>query len=128
MGELIRVFIVDRNALLLEGVAALIRTQPDMLLAGSAATSEAGLVLIGASPPDIVLIDVDPPGTAGISLIQQLSRDAARIPVIGLVAYELDRSGLEALKAGAVAILEKSRLGEALIPLIRRVAMAPGSR
>ncbi|MGC4048396.1 MAG: response regulator transcription factor [Paludibaculum sp.] len=121
---MIRVFIVDRNAILLAGVASLIRAQPDMALAGSAATAEAGLVLIGQCAPDVVLVDIDPPGTSGIQAIQKLSHGATPTPVIGLITYELDKSGMEALKAGAVAILEKSTVGESLIPLIRRVATA----
>jgi DNA-binding NarL/FixJ family response regulator len=121
----ILVLVVDRNAIYLEGIAALIRMQSDMDLVGMANSSKAGISLYMKTRPDCTLVDMDLPLDGGIEIIQHLrSIDPAAL-LIGLATYELDVSGAAALAAGAAAIVAKDQVAEILPPLIRSLIRRP---
>ena len=115
----ILVLVVDHNPILLEGIALQIRAEADMKVVATASSAEAGIDLHVRTRPDCTLIDLDLPQSAGLDVIRRIRAGDPAARIIGLAMYELDRTGLEALAAGATAILAKDQIAEALVNLIR---------
>ena len=115
----IRVLVVNHHPILLKGLVALIRAEPDLEVAGTATTAEAGLTSYRQHRPDLTLIDLNLPAATGIEAIRQIRALHPQAKVIGLAVYELDDIGSAALAAGAATILAKDQIAEKLIHLIR---------
>lgn len=91
-----------------------------VLVAGTARSGEEGLALAERLRPQVVLVEVAPPGAAEI-----VRRFRERLPSAGLVALARGRVAEErqaALDAGADEFILKARLGTDLWPAIRRAA------
>jgi DNA-binding NarL/FixJ family response regulator len=118
----VAVLVVNHNAMLLEGIAVLIRSQPDMTLIASAKCADSAIMAYLEARPDITVIDLELPDSSAIRAIRRIRTADANAKLIGVTTYELDNSAREALTAGALAIIAKDRIGETLVDLIRNVA------
>ena len=117
--NVIRVLVVDRNPLMREGLALLVRLQSDMQLAGSAATVEEALQIFSEQRPHVTLMDLDLPSEAAIAAIRRIRAQNPGARIIGLTTYEPDSAWAAALTAGANQCIAKDRLSECLPQLIR---------
>lgn len=72
-----------------------------------AATGAEGLALIEKVHPDLVFLDVHLPDANGLSLIERIKSDGARIAVIVMTAYEDERTASDARSRGADHFLGK---------------------
>jgi DNA-binding NarL/FixJ family response regulator len=117
--HVIRVLAVDHNSLMREGLALLVRLQPDMLLVGAVATAEEALQLFIAQRPDVTLMDLDRPSEAAIRAIQKIRAHDVNAHIIGLTTYEPDGAWAGAFAAGASQCVAKDRLSSSLPQLIR---------
>ena len=117
----IKVLVVDHNPILLQGIAVLIRSQPDMELVGATGGAAEAIALHRESSPDVTVIDLEM-SAGSRTVIRGILSVEPHARLIGLTTFELDRSGNEALPTGVVAVLVKDRLELALAPLIRQQA------
>ena len=118
----VRVLIVAHNALLREGLSLLIQGHADLEVAGSTGSCEEAVELFVERRPDVTLMDLDLPDSAGITTLRRiLKRDPATC-VLGLVTYEEDIARERALHAGARSCIAKDRLNQDLVALIRDCA------
>jgi two-component system, LytTR family, response regulator AlgR len=121
-----RVLIVDDEPLARLRLAALLVDCAEVTLAGSVADGEAALAAIGELQPDVLLLDVNMPGTDGVALAARLAGQP-RPQVIFCTAYE--NHALAAFDLGAVDYLLKpvrlERLREALQRARQRLAARP---
>ena len=117
----IRLLIVDDHPMLREGVSAMIATQPDMLVAGEAASAEEGIDLFRSLRPDVTLMDLQMPGMNGIEAIGRLRAEAPEARFLVLTTYGGDAQALRALRAGAAGYLLKSSMRRELVDAIRTV-------
>jgi DNA-binding NarL/FixJ family response regulator len=115
----ITVLAVDHNPILLEGIAVLINSQPDMELIGTANSAGAAIELYRKSSPDVTVIDLELPRSTSISAINEILSTEPNAKLIGLTTAEFDRAAQQALAAGVMAVVAKDRLGDMLVPLIR---------
>ena len=115
----ILVLVIEHNPILLDGIALQIRAEADMRVVATASSAKTGIDLYTKTRPDFTLIDLDLPQSAGLDAIRRIRASDSAARIIGLAMYELDRSGLDALAAGATAILAKDQIAEALVNLIR---------
>ena len=69
--------------------------------------------------PGCLILDVRMPGLSGLELQQQLIDVGSKIPIIFITAHEDERAYNEAMKAGAVAFLQKPFDDQALLGAIR---------
>ncbi len=115
------ILIVDDHPLLRRGVAALIRTEPDLDVCGEAATSAAALEAIREHPPDLVLVDLTLEGSDGLSLIKEMKARYPKIPALVLSMYDEAVYAERALRAGARGYVSKLQLDDTLLAAIRRV-------
>lgn len=102
-----------------EGLALLIRLQPDMQLVGAVATAEEALRMYVEQRPDVTLMDLDLPSEAAIGAIRKIRARDAGARIIGLTTYEPDAAWAQALAAGAWQCVAKDRLSDRLPGLIR---------
>ena len=116
----IRVLAVDRNALMREGLASLIRLRPDMQLIGAMATAEEALQIFLERRPDVTVMDLDAPSAATHEAIRKIRARNASARFIGLTTYGPNDAWAEALAAGASHCLGKDRLRDSLPPTIRK--------
>jgi DNA-binding NarL/FixJ family response regulator len=121
---MIRVAVVDDQALVRTGLRTLIESESDLELVGEAADGRAGLQLIRATRPDVVLCDIRMPVMDGLTLLAEVgaSSDLDGVRVVVLTTFELDEYVFEALRSGASGFLLKDAEPTALLDAIRVVA------
>jgi DNA-binding NarL/FixJ family response regulator len=120
----IRVAVVDDQALVRMGLRALLETEEDTELVGEAADGRAGLALVRAEVPDVVLMDVRMPELDGLEALRRIGADPAlaAVRVIVLTTFELDEYVFAALTAGASGFVLKDGEPAELLRAIRVVA------
>jgi DNA-binding NarL/FixJ family response regulator len=131
-GDVIGIVVADDHEVVRAGFAALLDTQPDFTVLGTAADGAEAVRVCRAARPDVVLMDVRMPGTDGIEATRQLALDAEHAPrVLILTTFDLDEYVFDALRAGASGFLLKDVTAERLFEGVRVVAagdslLAPG--
>jgi DNA-binding NarL/FixJ family response regulator len=120
----IRVAVVDDQALVRMGLATLIGAEDGLELVGQAEDGRAGLALLRAEHPDVVLSDIRMPGMDGLAMLREVTDDPelAGVRVVMLTTFELDEYVFEALRLGASRFLLKDAEPTALLDAIRVVA------
>jgi DNA-binding NarL/FixJ family response regulator len=120
----IRVAVVDDQALVRMGLRALLETEEDTELVGEAADGRAGLALVRAEVPDVVLMDVRMPELDGLEALRRIGADPTltAVRVIVLTTFELDEYVFAALAAGASGFVLKDGEPAELLRAIRVVA------
>jgi DNA-binding NarL/FixJ family response regulator len=120
----IRVFLVDDQALVRAGFRLVIDSQPDMTVVGEAGDGRDALEALGVTSADVVLMDVRMPELDGVATTAHLiGRDGDAAPrVVMLTTFDLDEHVFSAIRAGASGFLLKDAEPEELLAAIRAVA------
>jgi DNA-binding NarL/FixJ family response regulator len=120
----IRVAVVDDQALVRLGLRALLESEEDTELVGEAADGRAALTLVRAQVPDVVLMDVRMPEMDGLEALRRIGAEPALagVRVIVLTTFELDEYVFAALSAGASGFVLKDGEPAELLRAIRVVA------
>ncbi len=120
---LIRIVVADDHEVVRAGFAALLDTQPDFTVLGTAADGAEAVRVCRSARPDVVLMDVRMPGIDGIEATRQLALDPEHAPrVLILTTFDLDEYVFDALRAGASGFLLKDVTAERLFEAVRVVA------
>ena len=120
---MIRVVVADDQAVVRAAFAALLDTQPDLSVVGTAADGREAVDLCQTEAPDVVVMDVRMPDTDGIEATRQITAGGPHGPrVIMLTTFDLDEHVYDALVAGASGFLLKDAGAEALFDAVRVVA------
>jgi DNA-binding NarL/FixJ family response regulator len=120
----VRIVVADDHEVVRSGFAALLGTQPDFSVLGTAADGAAAVRMCVTLSPDIVLMDVRMPGVDGIEATRQLMAGGGDpLPrVLILTTFDLDEYVFDALRAGASGFLLKDVTAERLFDAVRVVA------
>ena len=121
---MIRVAVVDDQALIRDGLRTQLALAPDVELVGEASTGEQAHLLARRERPDVVLMDIRMPGTDGIEATRRIVSDPSTRParVLILTTFDIDDYVYAALRAGASGFLLKDATPEELLQGIRVVA------
>lgn len=119
---MIRVLLVDDQALLRKGFRMVLEEQADIEVVGEAADGEQALAECLAHRPDVVLMDVRMPGTDGIEATAMIAEAAPASRVLILTTFDLDDYAFAGLRAGASGFLLKDVPPDELVRAIRTVA------
>jgi DNA-binding NarL/FixJ family response regulator len=119
----IRVLIVDDQALVRTGFRMIVEAEDDVTVVGEAADGEEALRLVQSARPDVVLMDIRMPRLDGVEATRRIvsERDGDAPRVLILTTFDLDEYVVEALRAGASAFLLKDAPPEELVAAIRTV-------
>jgi DNA-binding NarL/FixJ family response regulator len=117
----IRVLIADDHVTVLEGLAAMIGRQPDMVVVAEAADGQEAIDLWLTHRPEVTLLDLRMPKLDGVDVIEEIRKRDSSARIIVLTTYETDTEILRAIKAGTKAYLLKDARREELLDCIRRV-------
>ena len=105
--ELVTVIVADDQSAVREGLVLLLGTLPGIVVAGQAADGTAAVELVAATNPQVVLMDLNMPGTDGVSATRRITADHPGTRVVVLTTYADDESIIGALQAGALGYLTK---------------------
>jgi DNA-binding NarL/FixJ family response regulator len=121
---MIRVVVVDDQALVRMGLRTLLDTEPDTELVGEAADGRAGVDLVRSTLPDVVLMDIRMPVLDGLAALREITADPglSAVRVVVLTTFEVDEYVFEALAAGASGFVLKDAEPLELLQAIRVVA------
>ena len=119
---MISILLVDDQAIVREGLGAMLSLEPDMLVVGEAGNGLQAVRLVRELSPDIVLMDVRMPGMDGLTALERLKAVAPRSSVIMLTLYDEPNYLLRAVSAGAVGYILKDASRDDLVRAVRVAA------
>ena len=129
MPSRIRILLVDDHAVLRAGLAALLGSERDMIVAGQAQGGEEGVRLWPKLNPDVGLVDLSMAGIDGVETVRRIRRRDPDARLVMLTSSELEHDAARSLEAGAAAFLTKNVPHEEMLDVIREVhAGATGLR
>jgi DNA-binding NarL/FixJ family response regulator len=117
----IRVFSVDDHPLLHEGLAIVIKNQPDLLLVAEAYNGRDAIQRFREHQPDVTLMDLRLPDMSGIDAMIAIRSEFPEAHIIMLSTFAGDVEIQRALQAGARAYVLKSMPPKELVEIIRQV-------
>jgi DNA-binding NarL/FixJ family response regulator len=119
----IRIVVADDHEVVRTGFAALLDTQPDFTVVGTASDGAEAVSVARELRPDVVLMDVRMPSTDGIEATRQLAGSGPDGPrILILTTFDLDEYVYDALCAGASGFLLKDVTAEHLFDAVRVIA------
>lgn len=118
----VRLLIVDDHRLIADALAALLRRDPDIEIAGIAGTAGEALTLAKRIRPSLILMDIGLPGMDGVEATWTLRRMMPDVRVLILTMFDQEPYVLEALRAGAVGYLLKTAPAQQLYDAVRAAA------
>ena len=108
----VKVYVVDDSAVVRQALQHMLAGQPDIELIGSAANPLIAMPAIQKNRPDVLLLDIEMPGMDGLTFLRQIMAGTPIPTVIcSTLSLEGSKVALDALAAGAVAVMGKPKLG-----------------
>jgi DNA-binding NarL/FixJ family response regulator len=120
MSDKIHVVVVDDHPLFREGVATILGAEPDIEIVGQGTTAEEAVRLASDLLPDIILLDLDLPGS-GLNAARIIADTCPVTKIVILTVSEADDHLVAALKVGARAYILKGVAGRELVRILRSV-------
>ncbi len=123
MEKVIKVLVVDDNALMRMGLTGAISVEPGLEVAGEAANSEEALAFVREHQPDVVTMDYQMPGDDGVTCTAKIMAEFPKTKVILLSVFDSEEDIWQAEKAGVKGYLTKKAGGVVdVISAIQEVA------
>lgn len=121
-GSKIRIVIADDHAVLRESLAALLETQPDFQVEGTAADGKRALELVQERHPDVLVLDLFMPTFDGFEVLRTLDRAGSRVATVVLTGSESEMDYVQVVRLGGRGLVIKTDSPEKLFSAVRAVA------
>jgi DNA-binding NarL/FixJ family response regulator len=118
----VRVALVDDHEVVRRGLRDLLDGEPGIEVVAEAGGVAEALARVGATTPDVVVVDVRLPDGDGVSLCRALRALDPPPYCLVLTAFDDERALVEAIMAGASGYLLKQVRGQDLVDAVREVA------
>jgi len=118
----IRIAIADDHPVVREGLVAMLETEPDFQVVGTATTGAEAVALVARTDPDVMLLDLELPELDGVGVLRRLVAEGARVRVIVFTVFDTDERIIAAVEAGAAGYLLKGAPRAELFAAVRTVA------
>jgi CheY-like chemotaxis protein len=115
----VRVALVDDHMVMRQGLAGLLRSEPDLEIVGEASDGESAVNLVREMEPDVALMDVSMPGMNVMQATRIIRSELPEVRIIGLSMFEEGEQAAAMRGAGALDYVTKSGPSEAVIAAIR---------
>ena len=125
--ERIRVLVADDEETVRDVLEALLGSEPEFELIGSAADTETAIELACKELPDVALVDVRMPGGGGPRATREIVRKSPPTKVVALSADQDVTTVLTMLRAGAVGYVVKSDSTDEILSAIHRSVQGKSS-
>lgn len=116
----IRLLIADDHILIREGLVKLLQRDDMIEIIDEVGDGQGAINIARKTKPDIILMDINMPGTDGIEATRVIKREMPEVRIIALTIYE-DDEVIQMVKAGVSAYLLKDVAGSELTDTIHRV-------
>lgn len=118
----IRILLVDDHSVVRSGLRMLIQQRRGLEVVGMADTAASALELAAREQPDMIILDLDLDGESGLELIPQLQAAADQARVLVLTGIIDAQQHYQAVRMGAVGLVQKRQDVAVLLQAIERVA------
>jgi len=119
---MIRIAIADDHPVVREGLVAMLDTEPDFQVVGTAATGAEAVALAAREHPEVMLLDLELPELDGVAVLRRLAADGTRVRVLVFTVFDTDERIIAAVEAGAAGYLLKGAPRAELFAAVRTVA------
>jgi DNA-binding NarL/FixJ family response regulator len=117
----IQVAIIEDDKTIREGFTYLINASPKFHVSSSFSNAEEAIAKLPASPPDVILLDIELPGISGIDAIPKIKSLLPKTHILMLTVYDNEELVFKALTNGASGYLTKNSNTEKIIDAIQEV-------
>jgi len=114
-----KVIICDDQAIVRDGLAMLLKLEPDIDIVGSAEDGAEAVEMVAEKEPDLILMDLKMPIMNGVEATRQIVAKYPEVKVLVLTTYADDEWVFDAIQAGASGYLLKDTPREELIKAVR---------
>lgn len=118
----IRVLIIDDHPLVREGLRKILELEEGITVIDEAGDGQGAINMARKLQPDIVLMDINMPGTNGVEATKVIKREFPQMGVIALTIHEEEEYVLELVRAGISGYVLKDIAPAKLVETIRTVA------
>lgn len=119
---MIRVLIADDHALIREGLSRVFSREPDMEVVAEAADAREAVERTLALDVDVVILDVNMPGTSGMEALERILAGKPGQAVLMLSMLAEENYAVRLLRAGAAGFASKANAAEEIVAAVRQVA------
>lgn len=114
-----RVLLADDHALLREGLAGIIASQPDMEIVGEAEDGLEAVVKALELRPDLILMDIQMPGCDGLEATRKIKRSLPDTVIVMLTVRDDEEKLFQAIQNGAQGYLLKNIRSNDMLEMLR---------
>ena len=119
--EAIRIFIVEDQTLMRQGLKTILELEPDMRVIGEAEDGETAIQRVLETRPDVTLMDIQLPRLNGLEATEAICAAWPEAKVIILTTFGRDDYVFQGIRAGAMGFLLKDTPADKLLETIQRV-------
>ncbi|HVN55441.1 MAG TPA: response regulator transcription factor [Anaerolineaceae bacterium] len=118
----VRVVLVDDHPIVRAGIKNLLNQSEEIQIVGETGSGTEVLRLVEATNPDVLLLDMELPGLAGVDIARRLHASKSSVRVLALSAFDDKQYILRILEQGAAGYLTKDEAPEMIVDAVLGVA------
>jgi DNA-binding NarL/FixJ family response regulator len=118
---MVNIVLVDDHPIVRQGLAQLLRQEPDLHVCGEAEDASTALRVVAETSPHLVIVDLSLKSGDGVALIRELRSAHPTLPILVLSMFDDLHHVERALRAGALGYLTKQEASSKVLTAVRQV-------